>query len=213
MLFEKTKNNLKRNKFIKLLAAVVAAGTNGMFMVKKDAEELYAADNSFVEINPAINDPKDAAKIAIRATAAGVTASQADTAAKAAQPPAAPAEKPSYTIEDAVALPESKRGGVKADIYPFAQLQVGQSFFVPATEKRKDPAKSLASTVSSATRRYKNTDRRRFVVRPVKDANGVITGARIWRTENAPAAAPAAPATPAATPYSGPERRGNGATA
>jgi hypothetical protein len=66
----------------------------------------------------------------------------------------APAEKPVFTLVSGVALPASKRGnlgGTRASLYPFAEMQPGQSFFVPATEgeKASDVAKRLASSVST----------------------------------------------------------------
>jgi hypothetical protein len=39
-------------------------------------------------------------------------------------------------------------------VYPFDSLEVGQSFFVPVSEKHPDPVKTLGSTVSSANMRY-----------------------------------------------------------
>ncbi len=59
-------------------------------------------------------------------------------------------------INDAV-LPASKRkggGGGAPVVYPFDSLEIGQSFFVPVSEKHKDPVKTLGSTVSSANMRY-----------------------------------------------------------
>ena len=59
-------------------------------------------------------------------------------------------------ISDAV-LPASKRkggGGGAPIVYPFDSLEIGQSFFVPVSEKHKDPVKTLGSTVSSANMRY-----------------------------------------------------------
>ncbi len=57
-----------------------------------------------------------------------------------------------------VGLPPSKRkgrGGGGAPVkYPFDQLEIGQTFFVPASEKMPDPVKTLQSTVSSANMRY-----------------------------------------------------------
>ena len=79
-------------------------------------------------------------------------------------------------------------------MYPFDALNVRQSFFVPNTEDKPNAAKSLASTVSSATARYAEVvegqfktnkkgeqvpvtrETRKFVVRSVEG------GARVWRT-------------------------------
>jgi hypothetical protein len=52
-----------------------------------------------------------------------------------------------------LSAPKAKRGR-SAETYPFADLQVGQGFFIPKTADREDPAKSMASTVSSAVARY-----------------------------------------------------------
>jgi len=106
-----------------------------------------------------------------------------------------------YVIEENIPLPEStslgKRG--RKSHYPFPALQVGQSFFVPATKEKPNQAKQLASTVSAAIARYseevpgqfrvnKKGERvavtkatRNFVIRNITE-NGVVTGARIWRT-------------------------------
>lgn len=75
--------------------------------------------------------------------------------------PAAPATvaKTEYAIISNAVLPPSRRGqnlgGGGAPVkYPFDQLEVGGSFFVPATDKRPDPLKVLGATVSSANMRY-----------------------------------------------------------
>lgn len=107
-----------------------------------------------------------------------------------------PAVKSAFTIEDSIPLPAASGRGRGGNTYPFEQLEVGQSFFVPATTEKPNPAKSLASTVSSATARYavpaepaatKKNDKgedvpvmvavRKFVVRAIDG------GARIWRTQ------------------------------
>lgn len=44
--------------------------------------------------------------------------------------------------------------GTRQSVYPFDSMVVGGSFFVAATEQRPKPAKSLASTVNSATARF-----------------------------------------------------------
>jgi hypothetical protein len=62
--------------------------------------------------------------------------------------------KSTFVIEDNIPLPKSKRGGKRESAYPFDALQVGQSFFIPASEKHPEPAKSLASTISGAMKRY-----------------------------------------------------------
>ena len=51
------------------------------------------------------------------------------------------------------------RKGKAEKRYPFATMKLTDFFFVPATEDAPNPAKKLASTVSSANTRYKNTNR------------------------------------------------------
>jgi len=102
-----------------------------------------------------------------------------------------------------VPMPKSKRGGNlnggRKCKYPFDALQVGQMFFVPATEKTPDPAKSMIGVVSGANKRYASPASdgatkinrkgeeipvliygRKFVVRPYTTKDG-IEGAGVWR--------------------------------
>lgn len=199
MIYESTKNLLKRNKFIRLLTAVVAGTASAFgcaYLTEKDADELSAADTSLVAVNKGLRDADQ--KVAVRATEAGI-------AGVAALPPAAPKEAkgpaPVFEIQKGIAVPEIKRGGgARAEIYPFATMEQGDSFFVAATADKANPAKALASTVSSATKRFatptgeqetvtikgkpvtrpKMKINRKFVVRAVEE-NG-SKGARIWRT-------------------------------
>lgn len=61
-----------------------------------------------------------------------------------------------FTIED-VPVVETKRTGNKASIYPFDVLEIGQSFFVPATEEKPEPWTSMKSTIASFNKRYSVT--------------------------------------------------------
>lgn len=103
-----------------------------------------------------------------------------------------------FLIESNVALPTTTARASSA-VYPFDQLEVGQSFFVPATEAKPEPHVSLASTVASANKRHAveiegetRVDRkgntvaatrqvRKFIVR--KDVKDEVVGARVWRVE------------------------------
>ena len=103
------------------------------------------------------------------------------------------------TLQNNIPVPVVKHRR-KSESYPFGTMDIGDSFFVPDREGRPDAAKSMASTVASATARYAvpavpaetrinrkgkevqvMTETRKFVVRKVTE-NGVI-GARIWRTK------------------------------
>ena len=60
----------------------------------------------------------------------------------------------SFEIEKGIPVPKTTRGGARTSAYPFESLEVGDSFFIPASEKHPEPAKSLASTISGATKRF-----------------------------------------------------------
>lgn len=133
------------------LSAIVAAGENGMVGPMVDCAPL--AEAGLVEL--ASPDADAEGNVQVRATAAGI--------AKAAETADAPAPTAPKTNFDVVDIPadimtaanekrRSNRGG--GEKYPFGGLEVGKGFFVAETEKMPDPAKSLASTVSSATARY-----------------------------------------------------------
>jgi len=165
-------------KSLALLVMIVTAGENGSYGKAADLQPLV--DGGLVETNPGATN--EAGEIAVRATAAGIEA--------AGQPAensngSAPVAKTSFTIDDNVELPVGATR-TKAATYPFELLAKGQSFFVGNTEAKPNAAKSLASTISSANKRYKTEDgseSRKFVVRPVDEtAQGRGPGARIWRT-------------------------------
>ncbi len=123
------------------LADIVAAGAEGVFTVPSIHTPLV--EKGLVEINPAMVDA--AGFIATRATQAGIEAVNGP----------APIASSCFQIENNVPIPAVVgRGRADATVYPFDSLQVGQSFFVPNTEKKPDAAKSMASTVSSAVARY-----------------------------------------------------------
>lgn len=159
-----------------LLATIVAAGENGTYGKPADLQKLV--DAGFVETNPGATNPANAEEIAVRATPAGV--------AESGQP-AAPATVSSFTLDDGVALPTTTTRS-KPSVYPFDAMGVGQSFFVPNTEDKPNAAKSMASTISSANKRFKNEAdeslSRVYVVRAVDETDaGRGKGARVWRKQ------------------------------
>jgi hypothetical protein len=156
-----------------LLAKVVAAtqGPEGFMYSDPDSKEHKALVSlQLIEVRNDMHD--EAGNIATRATHDGVAAIEGESdngdnngsnnqqpkgnqemTTAQTQAPAGTATFTKFAIAQ-VALPTAKRGGRTGSTYPFDQLEVGQSFFVPATEARPDPAKSLASTVTSANERY-----------------------------------------------------------
>lgn len=194
-------------KLSSLMVAIVAAtlGAEQMLMVKTADAQLLST-SGLVETNP---NQVENGTIATRATQAGIDqyGPKTDEAGNVIETaPVAAKVKPSFAIAT-VELPEMKRGGRTAEMYPFDALEKGQSFFVPATDKKPDPAKSLASTVTAANERFStesptgetrvnrkgNTvpvrvQDREFALRAIPD--GVqwgeqfagVAGAGIWRT-------------------------------
>lgn len=187
------------------LAEIVAAGANGMFV----PESVYAplVEAGLVEINPGMTDENG--NVATRATQKGIesldsAATVADNAtSEATSATAATGEtqkvKTMFKIEDSIPVPTISGRGRGGNVYPFDQLEVGQSFFVANSEDKPNAAKSLASTVSSANARFAvpsedgatktnkkgevvpvMVETRKFIVRSVEE-NGV-KGARVWRT-------------------------------
>lgn len=166
-------------RFEEIRKATLAGGS--VFATVAAMAKLH--DAGLVEGNPGIVNPAKADEIAFRVKAEHLNAPAGPT------PPATPAEKPVFVIEDNVPLPEPKRGAVAREpIYPFASLNVGQSFFIPASEAVPEPAKKFASTVSTASKRFSKevpdpakpgetirVYERKFVIRAVEG------GARVWR--------------------------------
>ena len=173
------------------LAAIIAATNSGTFVYTSAEAHASALDDGLVEVNPTMTN--EAGELATRATAKGIESMNAPQTSTTPATPAA--TKPSFAIEDGVPLSAVEGRGRGGETYPFDLLQVNQSFFVPNTAEKPNVAKSLASTVSSATRRYAEeiegqtrVDRkgktvpalklnRKFVVRAVEG------GARVWRTQ------------------------------
>lgn len=82
-----------------------------------------------------------------------------------------------FKIESGIPLPSPRRArlGGKWGTLPFAKLEVGQSFLVPAKdmEQKKKTRDSLSSTCATQGKKLD----RRFVTRIMDD------GIRVWRVE------------------------------
>lgn len=150
-----------------LLASVAAATAANSFVYVAAADAapfltftppLFTQNAQFVQ--------EGTGNIATRVTPEGATYAAANPApAPAAEDTTkAPAAKSTFAF-GVVEVPGVKRGGhVGVSTYPFDVLETADkcvpgsglfnSFFIPATAERSDPAKKLASTVSSATRRF-----------------------------------------------------------
>lgn len=180
-----------------LLAEAVSALLSNLPMpATKDEMAVLLNDQRgpLVEFNE--NATFDGGKIAFRATALGqqVHAASAQPQAGAAWGGApqsvttiTPADVGKLPVggagvkfDDNVPVPAPRRGGRGSGVYGFEFMNVGQSFYIAATADNPNPAKRIASTVSSATKRHAP---RKFLVRSVTPENDIGKGARVWRTE------------------------------
>ena len=179
-----------------LLASIVTATQNNAFVYvpAKLSAPLLAAE--LVEVNAAMVDTEGSS--ATRATQKGIEYMTTQThAAPAVKPDAVAAAAPTpvrFSIEKNVEIPTSKRGPRAVSVYPFDDMEINDSFFIPATAEKPNPAKQLASTVSSAQRRYATqsttetvTTRKGNVVPKLHYTRTFVLravpgGARVWRT-------------------------------
>lgn len=181
-----------------LLSAVVAATADpGYGMFNRDADLEALVTDGLVAVNEAMTT-EDGSQIAAMATDAGKKA-HAD-AANGNAPTEAPKEKPTFTVTT-MKKPEPVRRTRESgeSKYPFDDLAAPDangnvsSFFVPATADMPDPAKSLASAVSQANRRYgsvvgKNArghDKYQYTRVFRITASDDPKGAYVWRDEDA----------------------------
>jgi hypothetical protein len=200
---------------------IVAAGEGGTYAMKEVYETLVQL--KLAEINPAVRDSNGAVAIRATAKGIEyVNAQRNDAALSAAQPVEPEMEDDSeleddvesedesadmsdsddedgedaFELESGIQIPElgPRVGFGRKSTYPFAKMNVGQSFFVPGVAKNSKKFKGLASTVSAAQRRFareipgkvrvnRNGEQvqdyeltRKFVLRAVDG------GARVWRT-------------------------------
>ena len=179
---------LNKKSYAKL-QEIVAATAAGGFVFVSEAEGKQLLAESLIEVNVLL---KQNDKVAAKATAKGTEMVQTPGAGMPAPTGDAPAPAASsYEIESGIELPAGSARGRTGSTYPFAALEVGQSFFIPKE------AKNLASTISSANARYAEkvegqtrVDRkgntvpatkltRKFVVRTAE--KGGVKGARIFR--------------------------------
>jgi hypothetical protein len=191
-MFDTVKNKIQRAGLINLLTHIVAGTQSAAgysYVPKAEADKLAKAEPTFVVLDPSVKNEEG--QIKATATQVAIDALSAHSSqpegTSETTPAAAKAEPMNFEIVTLTELPPILRGGVKSDSYPFDKLNAfpepGNSFFVPVTAARPNPAKTLASTVASATKRYANaTPQRVFTVRKaMKD--GKLIGAHVIRTK------------------------------
>lgn len=162
-----------------LLATIVASMANEAtpYHMVTEAEAAKLVKDGLVETNAEI---RDGDKIAARATTKGIEVN--DSGNSGDNTGGTSATTSNFAIDDGITMPPS-RGGRNRSVYPFDALTVGQSFHVPASEAKPNPAKSLASTVSSANKRNAKDggNKSKFEVRSVDANDPRGAGARVWR--------------------------------
>ena len=176
-----------------------------------DNDIIALAGAGYIEGNIAMQDTLG--NIAFRATPTGLAALVAPVVAPAAVSTVAAiaASHPGFAVGTGFVLPQRKsksEAGPGTTKYPFDTLEINGWIFVPSTAERPDQKKSLASTISSANKRFaKTTPPRYFVTKRAeagKEIGGQLPpsdGAYIIRVEPPvvaePAAASVAPVAPA----------------
>lgn len=178
------------------LIATAMANAPGYAMMSESSTKAYVKQG-LVVVDPLIED--DDCRIATALTNSGYAFINSNTEAIPASTPVK--GNTMFEIKSAP-IPQTvrKSGAGRKQKYPFDALEVGQYFFVPATEKQPDPAKSLGSVVTSANKRYaeetgdtklnrkgeevpKLAYTRKFIVRPFnEEVDGeYVAGAGVWR--------------------------------
>lgn len=190
-----------------LLQQAVTATKGGAIPVATKAELEALQRDGLIELGP--QEKPGSNKFQYRATESGVRAFESENSGNNEQAPQPqqntqqPQGQPQtvsnvkgFEIETGVPVPEKARRSGPSGKYPFDALEVGQSFFIPASNDKPEPWKSLQSTVAAAQRRHAveegtRTDRNGKTVpnlkptrifRLDKDTKNGQEGARVWRT-------------------------------
>lgn len=153
-----------------VLSKVVANDAAGTASYLSAAEGKALVEAGLIEANTSVVDPTDSSKVLVRATQVGrdrLTAGNGNGATAAAS---------TITILKGVVLPEAKKrgntfGNGAPSKYPFATMEVGDTFFSADTEhKKNDALKGLGSTVSANNDKYAEpTSEMKTVTRAVRD--------------------------------------------
>lgn len=139
------------------IGLLTAIGNGSVTMISKDdATPLIGNDPPLIEVNTAADVIVDG-KAPVRLTAAGVQMVTSASQPVVGGPASGANGTAKFAIISNAVLPASKRGnkgGGAPTVYPFDTMEIGNSFFVPVSEKHPDPVKTLGSTVSSANMRF-----------------------------------------------------------
>jgi len=192
---------------MQLLSALVTATQQNNFIYTQHHENAALVDAGFAEVNPDESARDENGARPTRATNEGINyimsqnenhaqehepvqeqeqAQEHDQSAPVAESTVSGTTAPAsvaraagskFVIRDDIPLPTTKRA-TRGELYPFEQLNVGQSFFVPVNPETGAP-KSLSSTVAGARRR--SADANGNPTRDYTYASGEEDGMRGWR--------------------------------
>lgn len=141
-----------------MLPEIAAATQAGSYVFKSAFDVAYLVENGLAEQNETIVNEEG--WFATRTTEAGgaavptIEVQTAPAEIQAEQPKLKGSIKMSFEIENIAVTAGKRGGGTRTSQYPIDALEVGQSFFIPASEKHPEPEKSLASMLSGAMKKY-----------------------------------------------------------
>lgn len=169
-----TEVTLSLSQFLQDVVEATLSPAGHTFLTPQTIKEILHSYPNSIQVD--LNQRDEKGRPAVRATPEGVSMAFGAGVEHHVEHP----QTTRFNIEEGIPVPAPRRGIQLEPRYPFNLLNVGQSFMVPATPERPNPAKNLASTVSSANKRLAK-DKKRFIVRPVEEKG--VKGARIWRVE------------------------------
>ena len=194
---------------------IVQATYDGGYVFTSDPVREIMLNKGWVEVNEDIENPEVSGEFATRATQKGIDefpsregadgeADDQDTQNSDKENNVVSQTTSVFEIEDIKVIKKrATSGNLK---YPFDQLEIGQSFFIPATTERPEPWKSLCGAITVANNRHavpkfeedgttavmrtkRNSDEevqateltRRFAI--TKDVKDGVEGARMGRID------------------------------
>jgi hypothetical protein len=147
-----------------LLIAINSATLGGGFLYANEFDATALVSLGYVEINREMRN--ETGEVAARSTEAGKALAASLGSLPAAPAPGGPLPAPQppltqptgggpkFAILKGITVPQKTRVRGREERYPFASMEVGDGFHVPATADVPEPAKTLQSTVSSANARF-----------------------------------------------------------
>lgn len=141
----------KHQKAKRILQDVIKATLADSYLFTSEAVHSILVKKGFVEVNSEISN--EDGEFATRATELGLAQAKPVEEEKVKVMPDAKFEL--GDVPGDFVLPESNRGGTRAPKYPFADMKIGQSFFVANTDvKGENAVKTLTGACSKANKLF-----------------------------------------------------------